>query len=118
KGNSNIRGFYQTKEHVSTTKNGQEGFASRGSDDYIGNYGQLTFDYDNAFGDHRVTAMAGYNYEDNTNEGFWANNRRFLSDGFTYNNLGNGLGLQLGEAGMGSYKNSDKLIALFSRGHL
>lgn len=115
KGNSNIRGFYQTKQHVSTVKNGQEGFASRGTDDYIGNYGQLTVDYDNSFGDHRLTAMAGYNYEDNTNEGFWARNRRFLSDGFTYNNLGNGLGLQLGEAGMGSYKASDKLIAFFSR---
>ncbi len=115
KGNSNMRGFYQTKEHVSTTKNGQGGFASRGADDYIGNYGQLTLDYDNTFGDHKVTALAGYNYEDNTNEGFWATNRRFPTDGFTYNNLGSGQGLQLGEAGMGSYKNSDKLIAFFSR---
>src|SRR5690606_11109861 len=115
KGNSNIRGFYQTKDHVSTTKNGQGGFASRGTDDYVGNYGQFTVDYDNNFGDHRVTGLVGYNYEDNTNEGFWATNRRFPTDGFTYNNLGSGQGLQLGEAGMGSYKNSDKLIAFFSR---
>ncbi|WP_235855363.1 SusC/RagA family TonB-linked outer membrane protein [Flagellimonas pelagia] len=115
KGNSNIRGFYQTKNHVSTTKNGQEGFASRGTDDYVGNYGQFTADYNNAFGKHRVTGLVGYNYEDNTNEGFWATNRRFPTDGFTYNNLGSGQGLQLGEAGMGSYKDSDKLIAFFSR---
>jgi len=115
KGNSNIRGFYQTKNHVSTTKNGQEGFASRGTDDYVGNYGQFTADYNNAFGKHRVTGLVGYNYEDNTNEGFYATNRRFPTDGFTYNNLGSGQGLQLGEAGMGSYKDSDKLIAFFSR---
>ncbi|WP_339652381.1 SusC/RagA family TonB-linked outer membrane protein, partial [uncultured Salegentibacter sp.] len=44
KGNYNIRGFYQTKNHVSTTKNGLEGYASRGTDDYIGNYGQITVD--------------------------------------------------------------------------
>ncbi|HET8737234.1 MAG TPA: SusC/RagA family TonB-linked outer membrane protein, partial [Pricia sp.] len=66
KGNSNIRGFYQTKDHVSTTKNGQEGFASRGTDDYVGNYGQFTVDYDNNFGEHGVTGLIGYNYEDNT----------------------------------------------------
>jgi len=115
KGNSNIRGFYQTKNHVSTTKNGQEGFASRGTNDYVGNYGQFTMDYDNSFGKHKVTGLVGYNYEDNTTEGFWATNRRFPTDGFTYNNLGSGQGLQLGEAGMGSEKYSDKLIAFFSR---
>ncbi|RAV27619.1 SusC/RagA family TonB-linked outer membrane protein [Sinomicrobium soli] len=115
KGNSNIRGFYQTKKHVSTVKYGQDGFASRGTDDYTGNYGQVTLDYNQSFGKHRVTGLLGYNYEDNTNEGFWANNRRFSTDGFTYNNIGNGQGLELGEAGMGSYKDSDKLIAFFTR---
>ncbi|WP_108423854.1 SusC/RagA family TonB-linked outer membrane protein [Flagellimonas amoyensis] len=115
KGETNIRGFYQTKNHVSTTENGQGGFASRGTDNYVGNYGQFTVDYDNSFGAHKVTALVGYNYEDNMNEGFWATNRRFPTDGFTYNNLGSGQGLQLGEGGMGSYKNADKLIAFFSR---
>lgn len=115
KGETKIRGFYQTKNHVSTTESGQDGFASRSTDNYVGNYGQFTVDYDNNFGDHRVTALAGYNYEDNMNEGFWANNRRFPTDGFTYNNIGSGQGLQLGEAGMGSFKNADKLIAFFSR---
>ncbi|KJD33888.1 collagen-binding protein [Tamlana nanhaiensis] len=115
KGNSNIRGFYQTKNHVSTVKSGQDGFASRGTDDYVGNYGQFTIDYKESFGAHKVTGLAGYNYEDNTNEGFWVNNRRFPTDAFTYNNIGSGQGLQLGEAGMGSYKNSNKLIAFFAR---
>lgn len=115
KGNSNIRGFYQTKDHVSTVKYGQDGFASRGTDDYIGNYGQFTADYDQQFGKHKVTGLVGYNYEDNTNEGFWATNRRFPTDAFTYNNIGSGQGLKEGEAGLGSYKNSDKLIAFFAR---
>ena len=115
KGNSNIRGFYRTKEHVSTVKYGQDGFASRGTDDYRGNYGQITLDYSEKFGKHSISAMAGYNYEDNVNEGFWATNRRFPTDGFDYNNIGSGQGLQLGEAGMSSYKNSDKLIAFFGR---
>ena len=115
KGNSNIRGFYETKNHVSTVKYAQGGFASRGTDDYVGNYGQITLDYDHNFGKHKITGLLGYNYEDNTNEGFWATNRRFPTDGFTYNNIGSGQGLQEGEAGLGSYKNSDKLIAFFTR---
>jgi TonB-dependent starch-binding outer membrane protein SusC len=59
--------------------------------------------------------LGGYNYEDNMNEGFWANNKYFPTDAYSYNNLGIGSGLPKGEAGMGSSKSSDKLIALFSR---
>ena len=115
KGDYNIRGFYQTKNHVSTTKNGLQGYASRGTDDYVGNYGQFTVNYDNKIGDHSFTVLGGYNYEDNTYEGFYATNRNFPTDLYTYNNLGIGQGLPLGEAGMGSSKSSDKLIAFFSR---
>ena len=115
KGNSNIRGYYETKNHVSTTKNGVEGYASRGTDDYVGNYGQITLDYKKNFDLHKITALAGYNYEDNVYEGFYATNRNFPSDAYTYNNIGLGQGLPLGQAGMGSSKSSDKLIAFFGR---
>ncbi|MAW94471.1 MULTISPECIES: TonB-dependent receptor [unclassified Leeuwenhoekiella] len=115
KGNSNIRGYYETKNHVSTTKNGLEGYASRGTDDYVGNYGQITLDYKKNFDLHKITALAGYNYEDNVYEGFYATNRNFPSDAYTYNNIGLGQGLPLGQAGMGSSKSSDKLIAFFGR---
>ena len=115
KGESNIRGFYQTKNHVSTTKNGLNGYASRGTDDYIGNYGQLTLDYKKDFGKHRITGLLGYNYEDNTNEGFWMTNSNFPSDAFTYNNIGQGDGINNGDGSINSYKNSNTLIAFFSR---
>lgn len=115
KSETNMRGFYQTKNHVSTVKYGQDGFATRGADDERGNYGQLTLDYKQTFGKHSVTGLVGYNYEDNVKEGFWVSNRRFPTDAFSYNNIGSGQGLQLGEAGIGSTKNSNTLIAFFSR---
>jgi TonB-linked SusC/RagA family outer membrane protein len=115
KGDSNIRGFYQTKNHVSNTKYGSGGYASRGTDDYVGNYAELSANYKKVIGNHNLSALVGYNYEDNMNEGFWANNKYFPTDSYTYNNLAIGSGLPKGEAGMGSFKNSDKLIALFSR---
>ena len=115
KGNSNMRGFYQTHSHVSTTKLGNDGFASRGADDYVGNYLEFSASYNKQVGDHRFTALAGYNYEDNTYEGFWANNKYFPTDAYTYNNLEIGQALPQGVADMDSYKYSDKLIALFAR---
>ena len=116
KSNSNIRGYYETKNHVSTTKYGSEGYASRGTENYLGNYTELTANYKKVVAeDHSFSILAGYNYEDNMTEGFWANNKYFPTDGYTYNNLEIGSGLTEGEAGMGSYKNSDKLIAFFSR---
>ncbi len=115
KGNSNIRGFYETKNHVSTTKYGSDGFASRGTDDYVGNYSEFSASYKHAINNHRFSVLAGYNYESNTNEGFWVNNKYFPSDSYDYNNVGVGQGVPEGEAVMESYKNSDKLIAIFSR---
>ncbi|QIA07683.1 SusC/RagA family TonB-linked outer membrane protein [Draconibacterium halophilum] len=115
KGNSNIRGFYQTHDHVSTTKYGSDGYASRGTDDYVGNYTEISASYKKTIGDHRFSALAGYNYEDNVYEGFWVNNKYFPTDSYSYNNIGIGQGLPEGEAGIGSSKYSDKLIALFSR---
>jgi len=115
KGDSNIRGFYQTKNHVSNVKYSAGGFASRGTDDYVGNYTELTANYKKTIESHNFSALIGYNYEDNMNEGFWANNKYFPTDGYTYNNLEIGSGLPKGEAGMDSYKNTDKLVAFFSR---
>ncbi len=115
KGNSNIRGYYQTHNHVSTTKYGSDGYASRGTDDYVGNYTEFSASYKKSIGDHRFSALAGYNYEDNVYEGFWVNNKYFPTDSYLYNNIEIGQGLPRGEADMDSEKYSDKLIALFAR---
>jgi TonB-linked SusC/RagA family outer membrane protein len=115
KGNSNIRGYYETQNHVSNTKYSAGGYASRGTDNYTGNYAELSANYKKTIGNHNFSVLGGYNYEDNMDEGFWANNKYFPTDSYTYNNIGIGSGLPKGEAGMGSYKNSDKLIAVFSR---
>lgn len=115
KGIYNIDGYYETMNHVSTTKYGSDGFASRETWNYTGNYTELTANYKKAIGNHRFTALVGYNFEDNTTEGFWANNKYFPTDAYTYNNLEIGRGLPDGEAGMGSTKYSDILIAVFSR---
>lgn len=114
-GNSQNRGYYQTKNHVSTTKLGKNGYASRGSGDYSHNIGELTATYKKSFGKHKINALAGYSYEESSSEGFWMQNWDFPTDAFSYNNMGTGFALTRGEAPHASYKTSEKLIGFFSR---
>ncbi len=61
--------------------------------------------------------LGGYSYQYFQSSGVNASNRNFPSDAFTYNNLGSGLYNQEeeGRLGLGSFKDSSKLIAFFGR---
>ena len=115
KGQSNINGYYYTHNDVSTTESGNNGYASRGASDYINNMAELSASFQKDFGDHHVTAVAGYSYEDNTSENFSMSNKDFPTDQYLYNNMGAGMGIQDGRASEYSYKQKTKLIGLFAR---
>ncbi len=115
KGQNSISGHYNTRLDESTTKDGRNGTASRSTSDYVSNMLELSASYNQDFGKHHVTAVAGYSYEDHYSESFNASNYNFPSDAYTWNNLGMGDALNKGQASMGSYKSSSKLIGLFAR---
>lgn len=108
-------GYYQTKKHVSTTKNGKNGYATRSDSDYDSNLVELTANFQKALGKHSVNALVGYNYEDNTTSSMSMTNYDFPTDEYTYNKMEAGYALKRGEASMSSQKYSDKLIGLFVR---
>lgn len=60
-----------------------------------------------------LNAVGGYSYQDFEYEGFNAYGGDFLTDAFTYNNLGASLDFANGLGTIDSYKNSNKLIAFF-----
>ncbi|MGN6511102.1 MAG: SusC/RagA family TonB-linked outer membrane protein [Chitinophaga sp.] len=77
---------------------------------------ESTIDYNTVINtDHTITAIGGYSYYYNTVESFNANNAGFITDAFQDWNLGNGLYLTKGQAGMGSNKTDYKLVAFFGR---
>lgn len=80
---------------------------------------EMTLDYTKRINDiHSLNIVAGHSYEYHVFENFDAWNSGFLTDVFTYNNLGNGTGISLAgtsRANMGSSKNDDKLAAFFGR---
>ena len=75
-----------------------------------------TLQYATTFGDdHSLTAIGGYSYRYEVNEGFNAGNLGFLNDQFQENNLNAGNQLSAGKAFLGSFKNDNTLIAFFGR---
>jgi TonB-linked SusC/RagA family outer membrane protein len=110
-----LRGYYQTKQNVSNTKYGKNGYASRGTAASKDNLLEFTTDYSKSFGKHRASILGGYSYQDQTNESFWMQNWDFPTDLYSYNNMATGDALSRGEAVMASSKSSSKLIGFFGR---
>ncbi|MEX2344881.1 MAG: TonB-dependent receptor [Balneolaceae bacterium] len=108
-------GFSRTLRHTANVIGGEGGFASREMESLTENLIEFTGTYANVIGAHDFSILGGYSWQEETEEGFGASNRRFATDIFDYNNLGVGDGLSAGEAGMGSFKESYKLIGFFSR---
>src|SRR5699024_6594768 len=62
---------------------------------------------------HNLNILGGYSYEHNLYQGTGAQNRRFTTDFFNYNNLSAGENLR--PADVWSSSSMDKLISLFGR---
>lgn len=102
--------------------NGTNGEASRSEDDETHQILETTLGYDKNFGDHHFNAIAGYSYEDIFYEGFSAGNNDFLTNAYTFNNLGAGFALNnidpsanRGGVYVGSYASERALLAFFGR---
>ena len=115
---NDMRGEYESRDSWDSVLGGYKGYAERSSRQWIDRTFESTIDYSNHFnGNHGVTGMVGYSYQDFTYENHGASNRYFITDDFLYNNLGAGLHVPQGnyDGDIWSSKNSSKLIAFFGR---
>lgn len=71
---------------------------------YTGNVGTTSF-----------TVLGGYSYQKFNYEGFGAEGGDFITDAFTYNNLGASKDFNEGIGNVFSYKNNNTLVAFFGR---
>lgn len=70
-----IRGYYETKQHSSTTKNGKNGYASRGTQSTYETLSELTVQYNKTlFKDHNFTLLGGYSWMKSGYEDYWMQN--------------------------------------------
>jgi iron complex outermembrane receptor protein len=111
----NLNGEYRDKNDYWGGMN-RNGLASRSSNNYSSRLFESTIHY---LGDVtsalNINTVAGYSYQDFSNEGFYAQGGDFLTDDFTFNNLSAALDFKNGKGTITSYKNSNKLIAFFGR---
>lgn len=97
---------------------GRKGLATRSTNKRQFDLFESTLNYNKDFGDLNLAALAGYSYQDFVNEGFGITAGNFVSDAFTYNDIGSALDIPNGVASAYSYKDSNKLIAFFGRVNL
>lgn len=109
------RGYAETKQHISTIRDGRNGYASRGTQAVTDRLLELTANYDHNFGAHRFSVLGGYSYQDNVYEDYFMQNWNFPTDKFTYNNIGTGNALRTGMAPIGSNKLAWNLVGFFGR---
>ncbi|MBN1416992.1 MAG: SusC/RagA family TonB-linked outer membrane protein [Bacteroidales bacterium] len=108
-------GYFQSLNHISNVRDMQSGYVSRDASLTEDKLLELTAEYTRSFGQHRVSALVGYSYQDYSYEYFGMNNKFFPTDAFGYNRIVLGSGLEEGVANMWSGKNMSKLIGFFGR---
>ena len=97
---------------------GGQGRAGRSTDKRFNQLFEATVNYDKTFGEANVALLGGYSYQDFKNEGFALAGGNFLTDAFSYNNLGTALDFANGLGFVNSYANSNKLVAFFGRANV
>ncbi len=114
---SEIRGQYFDK----TSKWGgynRNGLANRLTNQRSTQLFETTINYDKEIGNADLAILGGYSYQYFFNEGFGMQGGNFLTNAFTYNNMGAALDFAKGLGQVVSYANSNKLVAFFGRANL
>ncbi len=112
-----FRGLYISKESFWRfgSKGDDRGFASRQTEERVSNLFESTLNYQLEAGKTEMKFLAGYSYQQNVKEGFGGSGGGFLSDDFTYNNLGAADDIKNGTGNVYSFKQRIRTIAFFGR---
>ncbi|HSD08274.1 TonB-dependent receptor [Flavobacterium sp.] len=89
------------------------GYGQKTYSEYTNGQGEIYVNYNKIIDKHNISAMAGYSYFQNIYQGFGAQRSGFVTDEFSYNNLGAGYKYRLGD--VYSYKGKSNLISFFAR---
>ncbi|MFS4418002.1 SusC/RagA family TonB-linked outer membrane protein [Maribacter sp. 2307ULW6-5] len=124
---SRLEGFYSNSGSITGAGRGLEGGervggrAERVTFDESDQLYEFTANYSKTYGDFNYTVLAGYGYQEQLYEEFWATNTDFITDSVLWNDLGLGLGLSNpggAVAGLDSFKSEALLTSYFGRANL
>ncbi len=108
---------YYTSKYYSQINADCKGWAAKSSYHSRSDNVEFTSKYYYNQKGHRLSALVGYSYLYNVNDGFDAGNGNFPSESYLYNDLAQGTYLKDDDhtAGLGSYKNDNTLVGFFGR---
>jgi len=92
-----------------------KGFARKETKDHFQQLFEITTSYEKRWEKISFNIMGGYSWQQELDDEFWAYGEGFLSDGFSYNNLGSASVNKANKETMSSYKKESKLIGFFAR---
>ena len=108
------RGSYRDKNSYGTGMD-RNGLASRRYDENSFQLFETTVNWLTDISGASLQVLAGYSYQGFNNQGFGASGGDFITDAFTYNNLGAAKDFNEGIGDVFSYQNMSTLVAFFGR---
>ena len=109
------RGYSETKQHISTLRDGRNGYAEVSGSMWIERLADLTAEYDKSFGKNNFVFLGGYSYQENEYRTHFMNNWDFPTDLFGFSAIEKGNAIKDGLASQTSYQNKTNLIGFFTR---
>lgn len=116
--NNDMYGTYWSRDAYYTsfgTGGAHKGYARKETQSRFNHLFEAIASYDRKFGGLALKAMAGYSFREDYYENNWAYGEGFLTDEFSYNNIGSAqIDLPPNQTG-GSWKESSRLVGFFGR---
>ncbi len=94
---------------------GRNGLALRSENRKVNQLAEATGNYTTSVNDMNISFLGGYSFQEFFEEGFGMQGGDFLTDAFTYNNIGASLDFPNGQGGAGSGANEYRIIGFFGR---
>lgn len=110
-----VRGYAETKQHISNTRDSKNGFVSNGQDSTKDLLMELTGQYKKKIGNHNFSILGGYSYSSQQKFNFWVQNQNFPTDIFGYSQIQLGEGLAEKLSSLNSERYKTNLIGFFGR---
>ncbi|EKB50853.1 SusC/RagA family TonB-linked outer membrane protein [Cecembia lonarensis] len=109
------RGSYSPKTAKFGGGFGRNGLARIQNDERLNELFEATLNYNTDLGRVNMALLGGYSFQEFFNQGNFMEAGDFLTDAFTYNNMGAALDFANGLASVGSYADKNRLVAFFGR---
>ena len=111
-----VRGYYETHNHYSTSRSSRNGYASRGTTRTEENMQEFTVQYNKTVAqNHTFQVLGGYSWFKYNYQNYYMQNYNFPTDEYLYNNMGQGQANNDGRATQYSLQQESKLIGYVGR---